>query len=99
MRKNDLIVVYDKIGMVSAPRAYWLFKTFGVPNVRILNGTFSKWISESRPVDQGDEPSAWSRVGRKTSPGPEDFNFHYNDKRVRFFEDMVEIIKHNKRGD
>ena len=43
VRKSDLIVVYDKIGMVSAPRAFWLLKTFGIENVKILNGVFPKW--------------------------------------------------------
>jgi thiosulfate/3-mercaptopyruvate sulfurtransferase len=40
VRKNDYIVVYDKISKVSAPRAYWILKTFGLQNVAILNGTF-----------------------------------------------------------
>ena len=43
VKKSDLIVVYDKIGMISAPRAHWLLKAFGAPNVRILNGVFNKW--------------------------------------------------------
>jgi thiosulfate/3-mercaptopyruvate sulfurtransferase len=30
VRKSDYIVVYDKIGKVSAPRAYWILKTFGL---------------------------------------------------------------------
>jgi thiosulfate/3-mercaptopyruvate sulfurtransferase len=48
VRKNDQIVVYDKIGKVSAPRAYWILKTFGLDNVALLNGSFSKWIAENR---------------------------------------------------
>ena len=43
VRKSDIVVVYDKVGMLSSPRAYWLLKTFGLPNVLLLNGTFSKW--------------------------------------------------------
>jgi len=27
-----------------------MLKTFGIPNVAILNGSFGKWISEGRPV-------------------------------------------------
>ena len=40
VKHTDQIVVYDKIGKVSAPRAYWLLKLYGLPNVRILNGSF-----------------------------------------------------------
>jgi len=43
VRKSDIVVVYDKIGMISAPRAFWLFKTFGLENVFLLNGVFNKW--------------------------------------------------------
>ena len=40
VRKDDLIVIYDKYRNISAPRAFWMIKTFGAPNVYILNGTF-----------------------------------------------------------
>ena len=64
--KNDIIVIYDKIGMISAPRAYWLFKTFGLENVMILNGTFSKWLSENRAIDEGDNVNAWKKMSSKS---------------------------------
>ena len=43
VRKSDFIVVYDKYRMISAPRAFWMLKTFGASNVYLLNGTFAKW--------------------------------------------------------
>jgi thiosulfate/3-mercaptopyruvate sulfurtransferase len=54
VRPNDLIVCYDKCGMLSAPRAQWMLKTFGAKNVFILNGTFSKWKEEGRPIVKGE---------------------------------------------
>lgn len=54
VRKSDTVVVYDKLGMISAPRAYWMLKAFGLPNVRILNGSFHKWSAEARAVETGD---------------------------------------------
>jgi len=59
VRKSDKIVVYDKSGMLSAPRAFWMLKSFGAQDVRILNGSFSKWQAEGRATTTGDEPSAW----------------------------------------
>jgi thiosulfate/3-mercaptopyruvate sulfurtransferase len=61
VRVKDYIICYDKSGMLSSPRAYWMFKVFGAPNVYILNGTFSKWKSENRPLESGDVSSAWHR--------------------------------------
>jgi len=43
VRKNDAIVCYDKVGMLSAPRAFWMLKGFGAPNVYLLNGSFKMW--------------------------------------------------------
>lgn len=54
VRKNDFIVVYDKHRMISAPRAFWMLKTFGVQDVYLLNGTFSKWQKEGRAIESGD---------------------------------------------
>ena len=52
VRVNDKIVCYDKLNNESAMRVYWTLKTFGAPQVRILNGSFSKWIEEGRKVVQ-----------------------------------------------
>lgn len=74
VRKSDTVVVYDKSGMLSAPRAYWMLKSFGVMNVMILNGTFSKWLSENRHIETGDDPLAWKNH-RDTKPKEDDYNF------------------------
>ena len=44
------IVVYDGIGMRSAPRVWWMFRMFGVKDVVVLDGGLPKWESENRPV-------------------------------------------------
>jgi thiosulfate/3-mercaptopyruvate sulfurtransferase len=50
------IVVYDGIGLFSAPRVRWMFQIFGARNVSILDGGFPAWTSEGRPVETGPEP-------------------------------------------
>ncbi len=47
------IVVYDEIGLFSAPRAWWTFRTFGARNVVMLEGGGPKWRSEKRPIQAG----------------------------------------------
>jgi len=47
------IVVYDAVGLFSAPRVWWTFRVFGVRDVSILDGGLPKWLAEHRPVADG----------------------------------------------
>jgi len=38
VRITDTIVCYDTSGMISAPRAFWMFKVFGAKNAHVLDG-------------------------------------------------------------
>ena len=51
---NDTIVVYDSLGLYSAPRVWWTFRVFGAKNVYILDGGLPKWKAENRPLETGD---------------------------------------------
>jgi thiosulfate/3-mercaptopyruvate sulfurtransferase len=94
IKKSDLIVVYDKIGMISAPRAFWLMRTFGAPNVRILNGVFNKWQAEQRKIESGDVDSAWRKqsIG-ESAVDPEEWNYTLDYTKVKKYEDMVKLSK------
>lgn len=48
---GNRIVVYDGTGMMSAARAWWMFRLFGAKEVAVLDGGLPKWLSEGRPVD------------------------------------------------
>jgi thiosulfate/3-mercaptopyruvate sulfurtransferase len=51
---NDMkIVVYDGMGLFSAPRVWWTLRVFGAKDVFILDGGFPKWKKEGRPVEKG----------------------------------------------
>ena len=51
---NDMdVVVYDGMGLFSAPRVWWTMRVFGMKNVCILDGGFPKWMKEGRPVEKG----------------------------------------------
>jgi thiosulfate/3-mercaptopyruvate sulfurtransferase len=47
------IVVYDGMGLFSAPRVWWTFKVFGARDVTILSGGLPQWRAEGRPLEQG----------------------------------------------
>jgi thiosulfate/3-mercaptopyruvate sulfurtransferase len=51
---TDTIVVYDGLGLFSAPRVWWTFRIFGAKNVFILDGGMPAWKAEGRPVESGD---------------------------------------------
>ncbi len=50
---GDMVVVYDTGGWVAAPRAWWMFLSFGHGDVRVLDGGLKKWRAEGRPVESG----------------------------------------------
>lgn len=47
------IVVYDEVGLFSAPRVWWTFRTFGARRVFMLEGGGPRWRAERRHVEPG----------------------------------------------
>lgn len=50
LSETDTIVVYDGPGMFTAPRVWWMLRTMGAREVRILDGGFDNWRIAGRPV-------------------------------------------------
>ena len=87
IRLNDTIVCYDKTGMLTAPRAFFMFKLFGAPNVKILNGTFSKWKAEGRPIESSEGREAFHRA-RSTKAGEKDYEYIIDQQKVISYEQV-----------
>ena len=47
-------VVYDSVGLFSAPRLWWTLHVFGADRVSILEGGLPAWKAEGRPLQTGD---------------------------------------------
>jgi thiosulfate/3-mercaptopyruvate sulfurtransferase len=47
------VVIYDSLGIFSAPRVWWLFRLFGKTDVAVLDGGLRKWKAEGRPLEEG----------------------------------------------
>lgn len=47
------VLIYDGLGLFSAPRVWWMFRSFGVGRVFILDGGLPKWVAEGREVETG----------------------------------------------
>ena len=47
------VVVYDSYGLFSAPRVWWMLRTFGVADVFVLEGGLPAWKAQGLPVEDG----------------------------------------------
>lgn len=58
---GDTVVAYDAGGWVAAPRAWWMFLSFGHADIRVLDGGLKKWVAEGRPTEPGQAAPAPGR--------------------------------------
>ncbi len=47
------VVVYDALGLFSAPRAWWSFRAMGHEASVVMDGGLPKWLAEGRPTESG----------------------------------------------
>jgi thiosulfate/3-mercaptopyruvate sulfurtransferase len=55
---GDHVVVYDTVGVMSAPRAWWMFRAFGYKRVSVLDGGLPAWVRSGGRVLAGVESQA-----------------------------------------
>src|SRR5437588_8615107 len=76
---DTTVVLYGDKNNWYATYTFWLFKLFGHPDVRVMDGGRTKWEQESR---------TWTRevpsYGRGSYPVPEE-----NNRAIRAFRDEV----------
>ncbi len=48
------LVVYDEGNLFSAPRAWWMLRTFGVEKVSIVAGGLEGWRRDELPLEKGE---------------------------------------------
>jgi thiosulfate/3-mercaptopyruvate sulfurtransferase len=65
---GDTVVAYDSGGWVAAPRAWWMFLSFGYHNVRVLDGGLKKWTREGRPTHSGEVTPKPGKFTAKLDP-------------------------------
>ncbi|ACZ29716.1 Rhodanese domain protein [Xylanimonas cellulosilytica DSM 15894] len=54
LRNDSRVVVYDATGGMSAARAWWLLRYFGLRDVRILDGGLPAWQRAGHPLEVHD---------------------------------------------
>jgi thiosulfate/3-mercaptopyruvate sulfurtransferase len=72
------VVAYDFGGWVAAPRAWWMFLSFGHADVKVLDGGLKKWLREGRPTHSG-----------KLAPKPGKFQARLDSRFVRSQQQLL----------
>ena len=75
--ERDTIVVYDELGLFSAPRVWWSLRVMGADDVRLLAGGGPRWRAEGRPLESGE-----------TRRKPAHFNAVYE---ARFVANLMQV--------
>ena len=82
---TDTIVVYDGLGLFSAPRVWWTFRIFGAKNVYILDGGLPAWLAEKRKTERGE-----------TKRAPKTFNANLDTSAVAMGTDVQIALNDGK---
>jgi thiosulfate/3-mercaptopyruvate sulfurtransferase len=59
VRRDSIIVVYDRMGVYSSPRAWWMWKAMGHDAITVLDGGLPGWIEAGlpcAPAAEGEPP-------------------------------------------
>jgi thiosulfate/3-mercaptopyruvate sulfurtransferase len=75
------IVVYEQEGVFSAPRAWWMLRTFGAEHVYLLDGGLRAWIEDNFPSDKGPVDRA-----------PATFHAKVDENVLRSFAQINQLI-------
>jgi thiosulfate/3-mercaptopyruvate sulfurtransferase len=79
---SDTVIAYDAGGWVAAPRAWWMFLSFGHSKVKVLDGGLQKWLREGRPTHSG-----------KVMPKPGRFEARLDANFVRGKQQLVDNLQ------
>jgi len=78
---NTHVVAYDTKGGFSAPRCWWMFKTFGHDRVSVLDGGLRAWEAAGHPV--ATEPLPFD---------PSTYSPSFNPDKVISAEDLLQRL-------
>ncbi len=70
IRADDTIVVYGDRNNWWATYTFWVFRLFGLENVRIMDGGRQLWVAEGRPLDTARpvRPAGDIQIGDRRDP-------------------------------
>ncbi len=87
INQDSKIVIYDAMGIFSAPRAWWMFKTMGMPSVYVLNGGLPAWIKNQYPTQMSYSEATYEG----------DFKVDFNPAAVVSASQVLGFIESDER--
>jgi thiosulfate/3-mercaptopyruvate sulfurtransferase len=82
---EDMVVVYDSMGIFSAPRVWWTFKAFGHDKVAVLDGGLPAWKAAGGALEKGP-----------ATPKPARFAARLDQAIVRDFQQVKNALGHTQ---
>jgi len=83
INQNSAVVVFDRLGIFSSPRVWWMFKSMGFNNIAVLDGGLNSWIDAGLNVANG-------QVNRVVNEG--DFVAHFQENLIVSSEQVLAAI-------
>lgn len=84
VNKDKHLVVYDDGNLFSAPRAWWMLRTFGAQHVSILAGGLIGWLRDGLPLESG-----------VANQGEGEFEVEFDSDAVTRLTDVM-LVSHEK---
>lgn len=69
VHQDKHLIVYDEGNLFSAPRAWWMLRTFGAQRVSILAGGLAGWQRDDLLLEHGDATAAEGEFEAEFTPG------------------------------
>ncbi len=85
INSDSEIVIYDNLGIYSSPRIWWLFKTMGHENVKVLDGGLIEWKK------QGYETVNKSELPKVDKQG--NFKSNFQSEKLITYKNIIENIE------
>jgi thiosulfate/3-mercaptopyruvate sulfurtransferase len=104
IKNDDILIIYDHLGLFSAPRAWWTWHVFGHKKVAVLVGGFPAWKAAGEDIDTtvfGDKEKIMAPTQAAQSASlPPASGLHYKSKlltqEVRSYTQVLENIQAKK---
>ncbi|WP_454918805.1 sulfurtransferase [Xanthobacter sediminis] len=85
--RTSRVVIYDNLANQWAARLWWVFRSYGHPQVSVLDGGFRKYRGEGHPIEHGLSP--YAKVGYAV-PGPVDI--------AASTQDVLDLVQGHRAG-
>ncbi|CAI5758723.1 unnamed protein product [Candida verbasci] len=92
--KIDILVVYDKSGIFSSPRAAWQFSLYGHPKVYLLDNYLS-YLKCEYPVEETEVQEIKQENSKYEGISEFEFNKNYSDQVIEY-EELIDLVKNNQ---